>query len=175
LIRGHFPDAEAVGLDLSATLLQHARAQVSTPNAAVTFAEHDLMESLPTKCGRFDAIVSCLAIHHLPDRRKAELYAEAHDLLTPNGVFCDIDCDKQPNKRLKKLFRSAYRIDRGIRDPSDQPAILHNRVRWLTEAGYTDPSCHWSCLGVSLVAGRRAPDDTVAQSMSVQPGADDPE
>ena len=42
--------------------------------------------------GRFDLIVSALAIHHLPDSRKRALFAEAFALLTPGGVFYDLDC-----------------------------------------------------------------------------------
>ena len=37
--------------------------------------------------GRYDAVVSALCIHHLPDERKRGLYAQAHELLEPGGMF----------------------------------------------------------------------------------------
>lgn len=43
----------------------------------VTVVEHDLDEPLPADWGRFAAVVSAFAIHHVVDERKRTLYAEA--------------------------------------------------------------------------------------------------
>ena len=37
--------------------------------------------------GFYDAVVSALCIHHLPDERKRELYTQAYDLLEAGGIF----------------------------------------------------------------------------------------
>ena len=53
-------------------MLQRAR-QRFAGNKAVEVATHDLSDPLPN-WGTFDVIVSSLAIHHLVDERKRELY-----------------------------------------------------------------------------------------------------
>jgi tRNA (cmo5U34)-methyltransferase len=154
VIRERFPDVTAIGLDLSPDMVEQARNKFGA-DGNTTFAAHDLMDHLPKSLGTFDAIVSSLAIHHLPHDRKAELYGEAYSLLNPGGTLCDLDCDKMPSKRLKKMFRTAHKIDRSVRHPSDQPATRQLKLDWLEAAGFEDVQCHWNCLGMSLVGGRR--------------------
>src|SRR5215472_9169890 len=61
-------DAEAVALDFSPVMVQALRENF-TADAAVTGVEHDLDHRLPD-LGRFDAVVSSFAFHHLVDERK---------------------------------------------------------------------------------------------------------
>ena len=153
-IRARVPAVSVVGVDISADLLEEARRKFPT-NHDSQFLIHDLMNELSTSLGTFDAIVSSLAIHHVPHDRKAMLYREAFSLLNPGGTFSDLDCDKMPTRRLKKMFRSAHKIDRSLRHPSDQPAPLDVKLEWLEAAGFEDSNCYWHCLGMSLVGGRR--------------------
>ena len=154
IARERAPHVSAVGLDFSPALLEEARARFAGVDD-VSFAVHDLMDSIPAELGTFDAIMSCLAIHHLPHARKAELYGEAYSALNPGGTFFDFDCDKMPTRRLKKMFRKAHKIDRSVRHPSDQPATMDLKLEFLHAAGFEDVQPYWNCLGMSLVGGRR--------------------
>src|SRR3712207_9483610 len=67
----------------------------------ITLVEHDLAEALPGEAlGRFDAVVSSFAIHHLEHERKRSLYAEVFDLLAPGGVFANLEHVASPSERL---------------------------------------------------------------------------
>ena len=44
-----------------------------------------------TSFGSFDVIVSGFAIHHLADDRKRELFAEVATMLSPGGVFANLE------------------------------------------------------------------------------------
>ena len=49
---------------------------------------------------RYDAVVSRLCIHHLPDERKRELYGEAFELLEPGGLF--LNWEHVGNRRARR-------------------------------------------------------------------------
>lgn len=50
----------------------------------------DLADPLPTP-RPWDAIVSALAIHHLDDAAKRELFARVHAALAPGGMFVNAE------------------------------------------------------------------------------------
>jgi len=70
LIQLNKPDVEGVALDFSEPMLEQARKRFAQ-NTNVTVVKHDFSSPLPQEqLGRFDAVVSNLAIHHLTDTRK---------------------------------------------------------------------------------------------------------
>lgn len=154
LFRERWPAATAVGLDLSPEMLAAARERfASVP--AVRLEVHDLTSPLPEALGRFDVVVSALAIHHLPDGRKRELFAEVFGLLTEGGVFYDLDCVCSASPELHALSQRAFGLDERGGDPSDQPAALADQLAWLREAGFDRVDCFWKWMELSLVGGRR--------------------
>jgi ubiquinone/menaquinone biosynthesis C-methylase UbiE len=67
-------DMEAVAMDFSPTMLEAASKRfASIPRISVI--AHNLDGPLPA-LGRFDAVISSFAIHHLVHERKRALYAE---------------------------------------------------------------------------------------------------
>lgn len=53
----------------------------------------------PLPAGRYDAVVSALAIHHLDDEGKRALYKRAADALVPGGVFVNAEQVAGPTPR----------------------------------------------------------------------------
>lgn len=145
------PGVEAVGLDLSPAMVA-AAAERFGGDERIEFGVHDLMAPLPD-LGRFDLVVSSLAIHHLPDERKHSLCREVIGLLAPGGAFYNLDCVASPTEELHRLSQRAFGFDIRRQDPSDQPAPLDDQLRWLGEAGFDQVACHWKWLELALFGG----------------------
>ncbi len=89
LLKCDRPNVESVAIDFSPTMLEKVRIRFAE-DQNVTVIEHNLDDSLPD-LGKFDAVVSSFAIHHLEDDRKRSLYAEIFNLLEPGGIFCNLE------------------------------------------------------------------------------------
>jgi len=87
LLRVDRPGSVGVAVDVSEPMLERARQRFA--GLPVELLGHDLAKPLPD-LGRFDAVVSSFAIHHLEDERKRSLYAEVFARLEPGGVFANL-------------------------------------------------------------------------------------
>ena len=87
------PQAQALALDFSPTMLQAARERFAG-DPTITIVEHNMDLPLPD-LGRFDAIVSSFAIHHCTHERKHALYEEIFAALTPGGDHCGRKIERQ--------------------------------------------------------------------------------
>lgn len=154
VLREHWPDAVATGLDLSPALVDAARQRFADAEE-ISIEAHDLMQPLPRNLGQFDVVVSALAIHHLPNERKRRLFSEVFELLRPNGVFYDLDVVAAPTEELHTLSQAAFGFDGRQQDPSDQPASLEDQLSWLRTVGFGNVDCFWKWLELSLVGGTK--------------------
>jgi tRNA (cmo5U34)-methyltransferase len=105
LLRVDRDEMLAVGTDSSELMLGAACTRFAG-DEHVELVKHDLAEPLPT-LGRFDAVVSSFAIHHLEHERKRSLYGEVFDLLEPGGVFANFEHVASPTHRLHVAFFAA--------------------------------------------------------------------
>ncbi|MFZ1153747.1 MAG: class I SAM-dependent methyltransferase [Solirubrobacteraceae bacterium] len=152
VVRSGHPEAECVGLDDSPVMLARCGARFSG-DSLVEVRAHDLNDPLALP-GSFDAVVSGLAIHHLEDERKRELFCEIHALLVPGGVFANLDLVRSPTEAQHERFREE--IGRMQDDPTDRLSDLYEQLVWLGEAGFQEADCHFKWLELSLMIGKAA-------------------
>jgi tRNA (cmo5U34)-methyltransferase len=144
---------ESVAVDFSPAMLE-AVAERFAGDSSVTIVAHNLDQPLPA-LGKFDAIVSSFAIHHVVHERKRALYAEIYSLLNPGGVFCNLEHVASPTPRLHEEFLHRLGNTVETEDPSNKLLDLETQLQWLREIGFVDVDCHWKWRELALLVGRQ--------------------
>ena len=145
------PEMLGVGLDVSEPMLQAAHERFGD-DGRIELMKHDLAEPLPA-LGRFDAVVSSFAIHHLEHERKRSLFGEIIELLEPGGVFANLEHVASPTRRLHLAFFAAIGEPLEDEDPSDRLLDVQTQLEWLRELGFDDVDCYWKWLEMALLIG----------------------
>ena len=151
LLKYDRPNVECVAIDFSPTMLEKVRTRFADdPN--VTVIAHNFDETLPD-LGKFDAVVSSFAIHHVEDDRKHSLYTEIFELLEPGGIFCNLEHVASATPALHQKFREALGIGDTPDDPSNKLLDVETQLRWFREIGFDDADCYWKWLELALLVG----------------------
>jgi len=151
--RGH-SDIEAVAVDFSPTMLDAVRRRFAG-DSFVRVVAHNMDEPLPA-LGGFDAVISSFAIHHLEHERKRALYAEIYGVLTPGGVFCNLEHVASPSARLHEEFLERIGFTVESEDPSNKLLDVETQLRWWREIGFVDVDCAWKWRELALLVGRKS-------------------
>ena len=152
------PEMLGVGVDFSELMLQAARQRFSDDDR-MDLVSHDLAHQLPA-LGRFDAVVSSMAIHHLGHERKRTLCGEVFELLEPGGVFANFEHVASPTHRLHLAFFAAIGEPLAGEDPSDRLLAVEPQLTWLRELGFEDVDCYWKWLEMALLIGLKPAEDS---------------
>ncbi len=167
------PGSAATIVDFSAPMLERAAAALAGYGGRWHAVSADLndpawSEALPS--GRYDAIVSGLAIHHLPPERKRVLFAELLGLLEPGGIFVNMDyvAIDGPLRGLfdEQMLAAAERAEHAggathsehrtaLEDDDDRPDTLDDQLRWLREAGFEQVETHFKWAEAAIYGGAR--------------------
>jgi tRNA (cmo5U34)-methyltransferase len=211
-----FPDAHAIFIDFSDTMIEAAhkkikttdsvkiiKADYSTPAWLMSFDQTDQTDQTdqPDKTDKTDKtdqtgqtdqtdqadqiradgsdlIVSGLSIHHQPDMRKKELYAEIFNLLNPGGLFLNLEHVLPATRATESLF-DEYFIDHlyeyhRLSDKTitrEQVAEMYYgrqnkkenilapvelQCEWLRQIGFKDVDCFFKIFELALFGGRKA-------------------
>ena len=163
--------SEGVLVDFSEPMLERAGANLAPFEGRWQIVRGDLSSpewqaGLPE--GRYDAIVSGLAIHHLSSARKRELFAEAFALLEPGGTFVNMDCVavEGPLEGLFDEYMLASAVaheHRHGRDGSDQDVdfdtgedqldSIEDQLHWLRDAGFEHVDAHFKWAEAAVFGG----------------------
>ena len=89
MIAEAFPKARLTLFDVTPEMLMIARARLKPLGKRVRFVTADFATDKEARS--YDAVVSALALHHLPDSGKRHLFGDVFKYLTGGGVFINAD------------------------------------------------------------------------------------
>ncbi len=160
-----FPDASLELLDASTPMLDEARRRLGDRVTAIHVA--DMAAPLPG--GPFDAVVSALAVHHLPDEGKRELMRRIHECLTPGGAFVNAEQTAGPTPWLTEVYTERWLADCRALDATeseladtvqrmrlDRCADVESQLRWLRDAGFAAVDCVYKDWRQAVICGFKA-------------------
>jgi tRNA (cmo5U34)-methyltransferase len=159
-----FPQAQLVLLDGAAEMLAEARERL--PQDSISTVHADLRDPLPE--GPFDAVVSALAIHHLEDPDKRDLFERIGSALRPGGVFVNAEHVAGPTALLERSYRLLWReaCEAAGASPDeiaaaegrmvvDRSRDIQTQLAWMGEAGLEECDCFFKQLHFGVLAGWR--------------------
>jgi tRNA (cmo5U34)-methyltransferase len=175
-----FPNARAVVLDASDTMLEEAAQQLAGDRERVTYQrfqleEPDWEQRVP---GDIDCFVSSLAIHHLDATGKQSLFRRLFDRLQPGGALIVADIVQPASEWARRhaaaawyeeVRRQSLEITGNLEtyeffvnerwnilefpDPMDMPSAIAAQLAWLAGAGFTGIDVPWARSGHAVICG----------------------
>ena len=161
------PDAQLVGVDFSAAMLDLARGRLSRFGSRISLLRHDLSasDSIVLPDLRYRVAFSVQTMHHLSDPDKAAAIAWTAEVLDPGGLVVIVD-RVQVDELLfrdwavvwsrfgsKTTETFAEHVD-GLKQAGDRPALLQDQLAWMEMAGL-----HACCLHLygnrAVIVGRK--------------------
>lgn len=147
-----YPQARIELIDLSSDMLQIAKERLASyPDVTFTIAD---MNDIQPENNKYDAIISSLAIHHLTDKDKKNLYQKIFCGLKPIGIFMHAEQVLAPNIHLQEVYHSTWldkikksglsmkEIEMGLeRVKLDKRTPLETQLSWLKDIGFANVDC----------------------------------
>jgi tRNA (cmo5U34)-methyltransferase len=183
----HYPAAHVIFADFSEPMLAAARQRLAGYKH-VSFVNVDYGQpewrtqvkeiingQLSMSNCQFDVIISGFSIHHQPDWRKKEVYAELYDLLKPGGIFVNIEHVASRSRWIEQHFE-AFFIDSLVRyhqqngsgktraqisqDYYNRPdkeanilALVETQCDWLRHIGFVHVDCFLKIFELAVFGG----------------------
>lgn len=176
----HFPECHVCFVDFSEPMLDAAReklggsrratviqADFTTPDWAARLGEHRA----------FDLVVSGMAIHHQPDARKRQIYAEIYGLLAKGGLFLNLEQVASATESAAEVYYDhiidhlhAFHTRSGSGKSRDEVAqeyyssparkenilaLVETQCLWLKQIGFQDVDCFFKIFDHALFGGRK--------------------
>jgi tRNA (cmo5U34)-methyltransferase len=159
-----FPHAEVVGWDVSPRMIAAARKNLHAYRERVELVAGRLEDF---REGRYDAVVSALAIHHLEDRDKWSLFRRVLRSLPPGGYFGDGDDHLPEDPLFDSRYAQIASAEAGAAPPRgtyrspqvvwheherfDHPCTLSAEIAALERARFAHVGVPWRYFGQAVV------------------------
>jgi cyclopropane fatty-acyl-phospholipid synthase-like methyltransferase len=166
MVLEELPAANLLLLDGSNAMLTEARARFAS-HASVRFALADMADA--ALGDGWDLVVSSLAIHHLDDAKKRQLFGRVQNALVPGGLFINVEqvCGPDPESdgRYARFWHRdisesgatvAQIAAASDRMKFDRCATVEDQLRWMRDAGFANVDCSVKAWRFAVLSGRRA-------------------
>lgn len=168
-----YPRASAVLAEYSAPMIEQGSQALAEHASRFRYVEFDLSSgpwpsAIPDSV---DAVITSLCVHHLPDERKQQLFAEILERLAPGGWFFNYDPVRTDDPLVETVWqRTTDRLglDDGPRHQHRTPQEQQrydNHVRFISplalqldflrSAGFEGVDVYWKQLDHVIYGGRR--------------------
>ena len=131
---------------------------------------------------KYQAITSSLAIHHLGDLGKQDLFQDIYHMLKDEGVFVYVDIMKHEGKEVanvaanswdKATYKQSLEVTGSEEtfnkfqamnwnmftdpdpDPIDQPSTIYDQLTWLKSSGFKDVDLVWLKAGHAIFFAKK--------------------
>ncbi len=149
-------------LDESPDMLSKAQQRLAQYNPRLFI--QPMTDPLPN--GKFHAVISSLAIHHLDNKEKRDLFERIHQSLVPGGVFINGEQILGTSAWQQKLYEDTH-LDgaRALgsdeeeiraaqeRMTHDKCATLADQILWLKETGFQNAASFFHSFRFAVYAG----------------------
>ncbi len=165
-VLARLPEASVVLLDEAPQMLDQARERLGHLGDRLEVVVADLRDPLPAR--PFDVIASALAIHHLPDPDKADLYRRAAAALAPGGVLINAEQVAGPTPAQDRRYREHWEADVRAAGGDDEvlaaaaermaidiPASVEDQLAMLRAAGLVDVDSLFQAWRFAVLVGWR--------------------
>ncbi|MCD0488404.1 class I SAM-dependent methyltransferase [Pedobacter sp. MC2016-14] len=162
-----YPDAKITLIDISADMLKKAEERFDG-NDNMRFLNADFATvELPD--GDYDLVVSGLAIHHLSNELKKQLFGKIAKTLKTGGWFINADQVLGANDTAEKIYTEHWRThvlkSTHLDDQEKQSAFerikldimapLKDQLAWIENAGMSNANCYYQYYNFVVFAANR--------------------
>lgn len=151
--------------DGSARMLEQARRRLPS-NHRIEYRVDDIAEA-DLGGEQWNLVISALAIHHLPNEKKRDLYRRIRRALKPGGLFVNAEQVAGPHpaadERYSRVWLQQIR-DLGVSEKKiekakermfyDKCAPVGSQLQWLSDAGFFDVDCSFKAWRFGVLSGR---------------------
>ena len=163
-----FPNIRLHGYDVSGNMLKQARAKLAPFKSRVKLYQQDFGQRLEE--GRYQVIISAIAIHHVPQAKRFPLFQRLYQMLTPGGCLILSDVFSLSTQALMDRYDEIYRREleaqgvdmkkyeehlSGGKRSGGSYVTIGRYLRWLKRAGFVNVDCLWQNFLTALVYGEK--------------------
>jgi tRNA (cmo5U34)-methyltransferase len=165
LVAAAFPKACITLADISTEMLSKAKDRFGS-NLNVQYLVLDFINA--PIVGKYDVVVSALALHHTPQEKLKSVFQKIFDALENGGCFINADQTLGSTPENEAKYAQAWLngtkakgcTDRDIevaieRMKADKTATLQNQLNWLSESGFIHVDCWYKSYRFAVYSGQK--------------------